>query len=109
MDAGSRSEKEEDQEDGVVVFPGAHFLSVADITQVALQSSLSGPTAAGNSLAASAEDLGCVSIRVCILDRRIMHLLLLYNSIELLVVSCAFYLLLTKYCDYCGKKYCKYV
>lgn len=33
MDAGGRSEEEEE---GEVVFPGADFLSVTDITQVAL-------------------------------------------------------------------------
>lgn len=48
MDAESRSEKEEKEKDGVVVFPGADFLSVADITQVALLSPCSGPTPAGN-------------------------------------------------------------
>lgn len=37
MHAWSRSEKEEKEEE--VVFPGADFLSVVDITQVALPSS----------------------------------------------------------------------
>lgn len=47
MDAGSTSEKEEEEDEGVMVFPGADFLSVADITQVAPLSFCSGPTDAG--------------------------------------------------------------
>lgn len=49
VDTGSRSEEEGEKEKGVLVFPGADFLSIADITQVVPLSSCSASTAAGSS------------------------------------------------------------